>query len=58
MTNQVDSNICFKVINGNNKDTEYNFHNSNKQIIKFGRKKKEGIDVVFNDDATSRLQCT
>ena len=58
LTNGIDSHLILKVAGGINKGQEYNYDNKNNQIVKFGRKKMEGINVVFQDEATSRFQCT
>lgn len=43
---------------GVNEGKVYEFNSNEKSIIKIGRKQAEGIDIVFADEACSRLQCT
>ena len=52
------SQITFIVNFGVNKGQQYTFQSNLNNIIKFGRKNTQGINIAFADDSTSRLQCT
>lgn len=51
------SEIKFNVNFGINEGKEYVFKSNEHPIIKAGRKKRSDVQLVFPEDATSRVQC-
>jgi hypothetical protein len=52
-----DSEISFKINFGINKGQVFTFNSKETNTIKMGRKKGSNINMIFQDEATSKNQC-